>query len=215
MYKNLLVIIEILLYCIRSYIFIIPYVPICSITKATSYMSNKKRHTHNRKMLHSNTKRPLSSHTASIITPELSHTTSVIIWIVSILAVLLVLVARIHLLNIPLERDEGEYGYTGQLILQGIPPYKEAVNMKFPGTYAAYAVIIGMFGQTARGVHLGLLFVNFASVLFMFFLAKRMFGSSAMAALTAALLGIGTLGINILGFAAHATQFVLPCILAE
>ena len=39
----------------------------------------------------------------------------------------------IRLLGIPLERDEGEYAYAGQLILQGIPPrYKLAYNMKFP-----------------------------------------------------------------------------------
>jgi len=36
----------------------------------------------------------------------------------------------------------GEYAYAGQLILQGVPPYKEAYNMKLPGTYAAYAVTI-------------------------------------------------------------------------
>jgi hypothetical protein len=59
--------------------------------------------------------------------------------------VLLVMAAtallRIHLIGTPLERDEGEYAYAGQLMLQGIPPYKLACNMKLPGTYAAYAVI--------------------------------------------------------------------------
>ena len=60
----------------------------------------------------------------------------------------LVFAIRIRLLGIPLERDEGEYAYAGQLMLQGIPPYKLAYNMKFPGTYAAYAVIMSIFGQT-------------------------------------------------------------------
>jgi len=53
----------------------------------------------------------------------------------------LVIAIRIRLPGISLERDEGEYAYAGQLMLQGIPPYKRAYNMKFPGTYAAYAVI--------------------------------------------------------------------------
>jgi len=44
----------------------------------------------------------------------------------------LVIAIRIRLLGIPLERDEGEYAYAGQLMLQGIPPYKLAYNMKFP-----------------------------------------------------------------------------------
>ena len=29
---------------------------------------------------------------------------------------------RLHLLPVPLERDEGEYAYVGQLMLQGVPP---------------------------------------------------------------------------------------------
>jgi len=41
----------------------------------------------------------------------------------------------------PAERDEGEYAYASQLILQNTPPSKLAYNMKFPGTYAAYTVI--------------------------------------------------------------------------
>ena len=48
----------------------------------------------------------------------------------------LVLAIRIRLLGIPLERDEGEYAYAGQLILQGIPPYEEFTKLKgqmFPG----------------------------------------------------------------------------------
>ncbi len=44
----------------------------------------------------------------------------------------LVIVIRIRLLGIPLERDEGEYAYAGQVMSQGIPPYKRAYNMKFP-----------------------------------------------------------------------------------
>ena len=59
-----------------------------------------------------------------------------------------ILAIRIGLLGIPLERDEGEYAYAGQLMLQGIPPYKLAYSMKFPGTYAAYALIMSIFGQT-------------------------------------------------------------------
>ena len=55
---------------------------------------------------------------------------------------------RFHLRECPLERDEGEYAYAGQLMLQGIPPYQLAYSMKLPGTFAAYAVILAIFGQT-------------------------------------------------------------------
>ncbi|HEY6071105.1 MAG TPA: hypothetical protein VIU85_07010, partial [Chthoniobacterales bacterium] len=56
--------------------------------------------------------------------------------------------ARIRLAGLPLERDEGEYAYAGQLILQSIAPYKLAYTMKFPGTAAAYAVLMSIFGQS-------------------------------------------------------------------
>ncbi|MGC1454185.1 MAG: hypothetical protein WA946_03240, partial [Nitrospirota bacterium] len=36
---------------------------------------------------------------------------------------LFVVIVRARLLDVPLERDEGEYAYMGQLLIQGIPPY--------------------------------------------------------------------------------------------
>ena len=43
-------------------------------------------------------------------------------WALAIIAFTLVVAIRIRLLGIPLERDEGEYAYAGQLMLLGIPP---------------------------------------------------------------------------------------------
>src|SRR5271165_1064179 len=91
-----------------------------------------------------------------------------------LLIILLFALIRYRLREMPLERDEGEYAYAGQLILQGIPPYQLAYNMKLPGTYAAYAVILAVFGQTPTGIHIGLLIVNAATSVLLFFLAKRL-----------------------------------------
>lgn len=115
---------------------------------------------------------------------------------------------RLRLLDFPLERDEGEYAYFGQLILQGIPPYVEAYNMKWPGTYAAYAAIMAIFGQTADGIHLGLTLVTLATAGFVFLLARRICGEigAAAAAGAYALLAVSP---STLGFAAHATHFVM------
>ncbi len=115
---------------------------------------------------------------------------------------------RIRLLGIPLERDEGEYAYAGQLILQGIPPYKFAYNMKFPGTYAAYAGIMSIFGQTMTGIHLGLLLVNAATVALIFFLGRRLVNSMTGIA-AAASYAILSVSPSVLGFAGHATHFVM------
>src|ERR1051326_6227468 len=97
---------------------------------------------------------------------------------------------RWRLRDMPLERDEGEYAYAGQLLLQGIPPYQLAYNMKLPGTYFAYAAILAVFGQTSSGIHLGLLVVNAATILLVFLLAARLLGTlaGAVAAITYAVL---------------------------
>jgi len=46
--------------------------------------------------------------------------------------------------------------------------------MKLPGTYAAYAALMAVFGQTIAGVHLGLLLVNGAAILLVYLLGKRL-----------------------------------------
>src|SRR5258706_52249 len=80
-------------------------------------------------------------------------------WGILLVAIVFSAAIRFRLLEFPLERDEGEYAYAGQLILQGIPPYKLACNMKLPGVYFAYAGIMAVFGQTITGIHIGLIVV--------------------------------------------------------
>jgi hypothetical protein len=119
-----------------------------------------------------------------------------------------VLFVRVRLLPFPLERDEGEYAYAGQLLLDGIPPYKLAYNMKMPGTYLAYAAIMAAFGQTPQGIHLGLLAVHVGSLLLLFLIARKLFGLSGAGLATSAYALMG-LSPSYFGLAAHATHFVL------
>lgn len=123
------------------------------------------------------------------------------------LVILLISGIRFHLRDFPLERDEGEYAYAGQLILQGIPPYQLAYNMKLPGTYAAYAVIMAALGETPAGIHVGLIVVNSASILLLFLIVKRLFDPVA-AVVAGAAFGLFTIRPLVLGLAAHATHFV-------
>jgi len=120
---------------------------------------------------------------------------------------------RYNLRAMPLERDEGEYAYAGQLMLQGVPPYQLAYSMKLPGTYAAYALILAVFGQTSSGVHLGLLLVNAASVLMIYLLAAHLFDRLA-GIVAAASFAVLSTSASVLGFAAHATHFVVLAMLA-
>ena len=91
----------------------------------------------------------------------------------------LMAMVRLHLLNFSLERDEGEYAYSGQLMLQGIPPYKLAFNMKFPGTYAMYALIMALFGETPAGIHFGVTIITTLTALMLYWLGTRMLDPTA------------------------------------
>lgn len=133
-------------------------------------------------------------------------------WIFVALAILLTLVVRVRLRDMPLERDEGEYAYAGQLIMQGVPPYKDAFNMKLPGTYVAYAASMAVFGKTPTGVHLGLAVVNAATIWLMFLLGRKLLdpAAGAAAAVTYALMSLSP---DVLGLAGHATHYVvLPAV---
>ncbi len=130
------------------------------------------------------------------------------VWILLAVVILGAAAIRVRLLDVPLERDEGEYAYAGQLILQGVPPYKLAYNMKLPGTYISYAVSMLLFGQTTAGVRLGLLLVNAGTTLLLFLLGIRLLGALPGLA-TAAAFAYLSLSTEMLGIFGHATHFVL------
>lgn len=132
--------------------------------------------------------------------------------VVVLLMAILVLVAavRIRLLNMPLERDEGEFAYGAQMLLQGLSPYKHAydVTLKLPGTCGVYALAMALFGQTTAAVHAALILVTLATALLVFLLTRRICGEPAglVAAATYALLSISPPSFAL---AAHATHFVM------
>ena len=129
-------------------------------------------------------------------------------WVTLLAVIMLTSAVRIRLRDVPLERDEGEYAYAGQLILQGIPPYSQVYNMKMPGIYAAYALILAVFGQTCSGIHLGLLVINAVTVLLLFLLVKKFLDPLA-ALVAAAAFALLSLGQMVLGFTANSEHFVI------
>jgi hypothetical protein len=133
-------------------------------------------------------------------------------WLSFIFVILLVVAVRVTLFGFPLERDEGEYAYMGQLMLEGSPLYSDAYTMKLPGTALMYAFIMLLFGQTVHGIHEGLLLVNCATSVLIFYLGRKTAGDfvAVIAGSSCAVLSVSP---TVLGFAAHATQFVvLPAV---
>lgn len=84
---------------------------------------------------------------------------------------ILVFFIRYQFIDIPLERDEGDYALAGKLILEGAKPYVDVFEQKPPGLFYSYAVVSLFFGTTAQGLHLGFIFVN---ILTMGFIAYAM-----------------------------------------
>lgn len=134
-------------------------------------------------------------------------------WVIVLLVILATAAIRIRLIDTPLERDEGEYAYAGQLMLQGIPPYQLACNMKLPGTYAAYASIMAAFGQTIAAIHAGLLLVNAGTIVLIYLVGRRLFSVSAGLAACAAYALLAVSG-GVMGPQAHATHFVVLAAMA-
>lgn len=124
------------------------------------------------------------------------------------LVVAICIFVRLRYLGVPFERDEGEYAYAGSLILQGIPPYAQAYNMKMPGIYYAYAAIMALFGSTHVAVHAGLLLINVLTGLGVFLLGRWLAGTGA-AAVAVAVFALLSTGQAVTGTFANAEHFVL------
>ena len=103
-------------------------------------------------------------------------------WLVVLAAVGLVALVRVRLLDLPLERDEGDYAYGGQLLLQGLKPYTDFYTMRMPGIYGVYALAMLVFGQTQGGIHAALTVVNAATIVFVFLVGRRLYDRQVGAA---------------------------------
>jgi hypothetical protein len=117
-------------------------------------------------------------------------------------------VLRLRFLEVPLERDEGDYAYIAQLMLQGVPPYSGAHEMRPPGIFGAYALILAAFGHSHQAIRLGLLLVNAASIALVYGLGARLVGALA-GLVAAAVYGAFSLSPALLGFTANTEHFVL------
>jgi hypothetical protein len=120
---------------------------------------------------------------------------------------LLILSIRYRLLGVPFERDEGEYAYMGNLILQGGVPYLDAYNMKLPGIFAMYSLFIAFFGNSPTGIHTGLMLMSIGTIILLYVSFKKLFNPMT-ALVSATVYGLLSISMPFFGFAAHATHFI-------
>lgn len=96
-------------------------------------------------------------------------------WIGLAAAILFSVYIRNNFLEIPFERDEGAYTYTGKILLEGAIPFKDIGSQRLPGVFYAYAVMVWLFGYSMEAMHVGFIFINVITILIMYFLAKALF----------------------------------------
>jgi len=122
---------------------------------------------------------------------------------------------RVPLLDIPLERDEGEYAYIAWRLGHHELPYRDWVDQKPPGIFWTYAAALKLPVDPIRSIHaMGLLWAT-ASAVALFFLARR-FLKQPWAAGAALLFGILSIDPYIEGTAANTELFMLlPLILSQ
>jgi hypothetical protein len=136
--------------------------------------------------------------------------------ILSLLIIVLAVAAvRVPLLNIPFERDEGEYAYIAWRLGHGELPYRDWVDQKPPAIFWAYQLALSQPLDPVRAVHLMGLLWSAASACALFLLASR-FMKPFWALAAAVLLGLLSAGPSMEGTAANTEVFMLlPLILAQ
>ena len=129
--------------------------------------------------------------------------------------VLLTAALRMPLLDIPFERDEGEYAYIAWRLGHNELPYRDWVDQKPPGVFWVYRLALSLPMDAIRAVHFaGLLFAA-ASSCAVFFLALR-FMSGFWAWIAGALFAVLAADPLVQGTAANTELFMLlPLILSQ
>lgn len=125
--------------------------------------------------------------------------------------VLLFVALRAPLVNVPMERDEGEYATIGLGMIHGIPPYLDSYTMKLPGAASMHALIYLVLGPSARSIHMALLFLNAVTIILIAFVARR-FCKEEGALFAAMAYGTFTIGLGVFGpwlSAEHFATFFL------
>ncbi len=88
------------------------------------------------------------------------------------LTCILIVFVRLRLVDIAMERDEGEYAYAAWQILEGKLPYSDFYNMKFPGVYYMYALVFRVAGLSMVAIRVWVLIMNLLSAFFIYKIAE-------------------------------------------
>ncbi len=136
-------------------------------------------------------------------------------WFVLTIIAIIYAVIRLNIINIPLDRDEGGFGYIGQVILDGGMPYKHAFDHKPPLVFYINALALLFVPPSAAGIHIFLHIYNFLTLAFLYFLVRIYFKSSSVGFWTALVYALFSASPSLQGFTATTEMFMLlPIVLS-
>jgi hypothetical protein len=131
------------------------------------------------------------------------------LWVAFAAVTLLYVLIRVNLVDIPLDRDEGVFGYAGQVILDGGLPYRDVFDHKPPVVFYINAMALLLAPPTARGIHVFLHFYNFLTLITLYFLARVYFRSSSAGLWTAFCYALISASPALQGATASTEMFML------
>jgi 4-amino-4-deoxy-L-arabinose transferase-like glycosyltransferase len=130
--------------------------------------------------------------------------TDAFLWI-GLALLVLTLIVRLRLLDLPFERDEAAFAYIGRALWGGERLYTDLYDNKLPGLYLIYALFGRLFGVQPAGIHLGALLWHGATLAVLFLWLREVWGRPRALACTG-LYALYAAAGEVMGFAAHATQ---------
>ena len=86
-------------------------------------------------------------------------------WFVWIAICLVYILIRLNTVSIPLDRDEGIFGYAGQVILNNGLPYRDVFDHKPPVAFYLNALALLFVPPTSTGIHTFLHVYNFLTLI--------------------------------------------------
>ena len=130
-------------------------------------------------------------------------------WLVWIAICLVYILIRINTVSIPLDRDEGIFGYAGQVILNNGLPYRDVFDHKPPVAFYLNALALLFVPPTSTGIHTFLHVYNFFTLIVLFLLAKIYTESYSTGLWVAFIYAVFSSSPAIQGFTASTEMFLL------
>ncbi len=116
---------------------------------------------------------------------------------------------RLPGIALPLDRDEGTFGFIGQTVNRGRLPYLDALDHKPPLAFYLNALALRFVPPTPEGIHTFALVCNFFTLICLFFAARILFQSLNAALWTAFAFAAFSASPAIHGFTASTELYAL------